>query len=217
MGMSLLDQVFLVVTYIIAMVALWTLKNRRASGASRDTSDYYHATAFATLGISSLLLSIFGWGILGMMGDGTSNKLVAIVSSLIPFAWGTGLISKFYPKYEKIFLGLMILGLGLITVSRFIDAPVFARIVYPVFHSTAALVVIATPLIMVKKGLMNFNFLSVSLGGALISTAGIALAFLSAGKQLLFFSQETVLMIFSPLLFTFIILYLWGLIHGEIS
>ncbi len=215
--MSLVDQVFLVGTYIIAMLALWSLRNRKSRGIQRYSSDYYHATAIAVLGIASLLLSIFGWGILGIMGERTSNKLVAIVSSLIPFSWGTGLVSRFFPRYERVFLGLMILGLALITLSRFMDTPLMARLVYPVFHSTAASVVIATPIIMVKKGFMNFNFLSVSVGGALISVAGIALAFLSAGKQLSIFSQEVILLIFGPLLFSVMVLYFWGLIRGEKS
>ncbi|NQV42648.1 MAG: hypothetical protein HQ506_09855 [Candidatus Marinimicrobia bacterium] len=215
--MGILDKAFLVGSYLVAMLAIWSLRNKKSVGESRPPSDYYHGIAFGVLGIASLLLSIFGWGILGIMGEGTSNKLVAIVSSLIPFSWGMGLISRFYPRYEKFFLALMILGLGLITLSRFMDAPLMARIVYPVFHSTAALVVIATPIIMVKKGLMNFHFLTVSIGGAIISAAGISLAFLSAGRQLLFFSQAFVLMIFGPLLFTVVILYFWGLIRGEKS
>lgn len=213
--MSLLDQVFLVGTYIIAMLALWSLRNRKSDGGMRYPSDYYHSSAFAVLGIAGLLLSIFGWGILGIMGEGTSNKLVAIVSSIIPFSWGTGLISRFFPRYEKFFLGLMILGLGLITLSRFMDAPLMARIVYPVFHSTAASVVIATPIIAAKRGLMNSHFLSVSVGGALISATGISLAFLAAGRQLLFLSQELILMIFGPILFAVAVLYFWGLVQGE--
>ena len=215
--MSLLDQVFLVSTYLIGMVAVWSLRNKKIKDGKPHTSDYYHGVAFAVLGTASLLLSIFGWGILGIMGEGTSNKLVAIVSSLIPFSWGTALISKFFPKYERFFLGLMILGLGLITLSRFMDAPLMARIIYPVFHSAAAFVVITTPIIAVKKGLMNFHFISVSIGGAFISVAGISLAFLSAGRQLIFFSQEFVLMIFAPLLLSVMALYFWGLVQGEKS
>jgi len=215
--MSLLDQIFLVGTYIVAVVALWSLRNQTVHGRERHASDYYHGIALAVLGLAGLLLSIFGWGILGMMGEGTSNKLVAIVSSFIPFAWATGLISKFYPKHEKVYLGVMILGLLLITVSRFIDAPLMARIVYPVFHSTAAIVVIVTPMLAVKKRLVNYHFLTISVGGALISAAGISLAFLTGGRQLLCLSQPVVLMILAPLFFTTMVLYVWGLVRGENS
>ncbi|NQT61618.1 MAG: hypothetical protein HQ556_01555 [Candidatus Marinimicrobia bacterium] len=213
--MLIFDQMFLVSTSIVSVIALWHLANRNHSLIQRPPSEYYHGVALAVLGIAALLLTFWGWGILGIMGEGTSNKLVAIVSSLIPFSWATAFISKFYPKHEKVFLGIMILGLILITASRFMDAPLMARIVYPVFHSTAAIVVIATPIIAVKKGLMNFHFLSVSVGGALISAGGISMAFLSAGKQLLFFSQGFVLMILAPLLFSTGVLYYWGLSRGE--
>jgi len=206
---------FLVCTSFVSAIALWHLANRDNNVDKRPPSEYYDGLALAVLGIAALLLTFMGWGILGIMGEGTGNKLVAIVASLIPFSWATGLISKFYPKHEKVFLGIMILGLIMITASRFMDAPLIARIVYPVFHTTAATVVIATPIVVVKKGLMNYHFLSVSLGGALISTGGISMAFLSANKQLLFFSQDFVLMIFAPLLFFTGLLYYWGISRGE--
>lgn len=186
-----------------------------ANAVKKHASIYYHCTALGVLGVAALLLAIFGWNILGLMGGGLSNKLVAIVSSLIPFAWATGLISKFYPKLEKPYLGLMLLGLILITTSRFIDAPLMSRIVYPVFHSTAGLVVILTPILALKRGAVNRNILLVSAGGALISLGGISLAFLSAGKQLAFFSQEVVLMILAPLFFVMGGLYFLGISRGE--
>ncbi len=213
--MSLFDQILLVGTSIIALLSLRHLWIRVDGDIVWERSGNYHGVAISVLGVASLLLSYYGWGILGIMGEGTGNKLVAIVSSLIPFSWATGLVSKFYPKYEKYFLALMILGLFLITVSRFIDNPLMSRIVYPVFHSTAGMVVIATPVLAYKKGLVNLNFLLVALGGTLISAGGISMAFLSAGKQLLFFSLEFVLMILAPLFFLTILMYSWGLVMGE--
>ncbi len=97
------------------------------------------------------------------------------------------------------------------------DAPLMSRIVYPVFHSTAGIVVIVTPILTFKRGLVNIKFLMVSVGGTLISAVGISLAFLSGGKQLLFFSRDFVLMILAPLLFVTILLYSWGLLRGEES
>ena len=175
--------------------ALWPLGNCMRNRKEGSSSDYYHGVALAVLGVAALLLNILGWDILGIMGEGTSNKLVAIVSSLIPFAWATGLISRFNPKYEKAYLALMLLGLILITASRFMDAPLMSRIVYPVFHSTAGIVVIVTPILAFKRGLVNIKFLMASVGGTLISAGGISLAFLSGGKQLLFFSLDFILMI----------------------
>ncbi len=217
MGMIFLDQVFLVGTSVVSAIAVRHLVKSNTSMDQRHPSEYFHGVAFGVLGIAALLLTFWGWGILGIMGEGTSNKLVAIVSSLIPFSWATGLISNYYPKYEKIFLGIMILGLVLITASRFMDAPLMARIVYPLFHTTAAVVVIATPIMVVKRRWMNLHFLAVSIGGALISAGGISMAFLSAGKQLLFLSQEFVLMILAPLLFSTGVLYYWGISRGRIQ
>ena len=176
-------------TAMASAFALWPLGNCMRNRKEGSSSDYYHGVALAVLGVAALLLNILGWEILVIMGKSTSNKLVAIVSSLIPFAWATGLISRFNPKYEKAYLALMLLGLILIIASRFMDAPLMARIVYPVFHSTAGIVVIVTPI----------------------------LAFLFGGKQLLFFFPDFVLRILAPLLFITILLYSWGLLRGEES
>ena len=45
------------------------------------------------------------------------------------------------------------------------------------------------------------GFFWVGIGGLLIGLGGIALAFISVGKQLLFFSPEFVMLILTPLLF----------------
>jgi hypothetical protein len=47
-------------------------------------------------------------------------------------------------------------------------------------------------------------------GGALIGIGGIALAFLTSGSQLLFFSQEFVLTILAPLLLLMTLAFTWG-------
>ena len=213
--MMILDQLFLVGTTAVSGLALRYLIITGTNETRRDRSIYFHSVSFGVLGFAALLLAIFGWQILGLMGKATTNKLVAIVSSLIPFAWATGLISKFFPRVEKPYIGLMVLGLTLITISRFIDAPLMSRIVYPVFHSIAAIVVISTPIMALRRGVVNSKFLLVSTGGALISMGGISLSFLTAGRQLLFFSQGFVLMILAPLLFLTGTLYFLGLSQGE--
>lgn len=213
--MILLDKLFLGGTSLVAIVGVWFLGSSLRQQSHQHISDHYHRTSFTVLGLAAALLAIYGWGILGMMGDGTSNKLVATVSSLIPFSWATGLMARFYPRFEKPFLALMVLGVMLILISRFMNAPLMSRIVYPVFHSVAALVVILTPILAYRRGLRNAMFMLVSLGGALISLGGISLAFLMAGKQLMFFSQDVVLLIFAPLLFITATLYFLGIKYGE--
>ena len=47
-------------------------------------------------------------------------------------------------------------------------------------------------------------------GGALIGLGGIALAFLSLGKQFLFFSSQLVMTILAPLLLLMSLAFAWG-------
>jgi hypothetical protein len=49
-------------------------------------------------------------------------------------------------------------------------------------------------------------------GGALIGLGGIAVAFLSSGSQLLFFSQELVMAILAPLLLLMTLAFDWGFV-----
>jgi len=214
--MLIVEKLFLLSTVAVSLLALrGLLITWEKDPGPVHNSVILHGVALAVLGTAALLLSVLGWQILGLMGDGLANKLVAIVSTLIPFAWSSGLISRFHARLETPYLVLMALGLVLITVSRFIDAPLMSRIVYPVFHSISALVVIITPILAYRQNYVNPQFMLISLGGALISMGGITLAFLSAGRQLLFFSQDVVMSIMGPLLFVTGLLYYMGLSRGE--
>ncbi|MBK5107088.1 MAG: hypothetical protein JJE12_03115 [Anaerolineales bacterium] len=53
-------------------------------------------------------------------------------------------------------------------------------------------------------------FLVGRVGGALIGIGGIALAFLTAGTQLLFFDRALVLQILAPLLLLMTLAFTWG-------
>jgi len=127
----------------------------------------------------------------------------------------TGLVARFYPEREKVYLSTMLLGIILITISRFMDMGTFAKIIYPIFHAIAGLTIFFIPIMVVKSGTMGKSFYWVTVGGTLIGLGGIALAFLTAGKQLLFFSGDFVLMILAPLLFLTAFAYMWGLLRGE--
>jgi hypothetical protein len=212
--MNVIDRILLFSAAILAFKYIyihWNQLTRRDDAAEYNL---YHLIAFGTLGVSTLLLGIFGWGILGFMGDGTENKMVAVVASAIPFAWATGVIKQFHPKYEKPFLILMIVGFLLITVTRFADMKVLGRIIYPVFHSTAGLTVILLPVVGVLKKRVPRSFLLVSLGGFLISSGGISMAFIIAGRQLLFVSPDVLFLIMAPVLFFTVLFYELGLSGG---
>jgi hypothetical protein len=81
------------------------------------------------------------------------------------------------------------------------------KIAVPLFHGVAGLVIFVGPFY--AKGAPK-GFWWVSVGGVLIGLGGIALAFISLGKQLLFFSPEFVTLILTPLLFLMAGAYVLG-------
>jgi hypothetical protein len=90
-----------------------------------------------------------------------------------------------------------LLGFITIAVSAIADLATLKKIAVPLFHGVAGLVIFLGPFF-VKGAPKGFGW--VGTGGALIGIGGIALAFLTAGSQLLFFSQEVVLQNLAPLL-----------------
>ncbi len=214
--MNLFDQLVLLATGLVAIYAIWMLMGRQKDESTKHFANIYYMISFAVLLVSGLLLIFLGWEILGLLGSGSgTSKLVAVVATLIPFSLATGLVSRFYPQHEKVYLATMLTGIVLITISRFADMGTLAKIIYPVFHSIAGLTIFFIPIMMVKNGVMSKCFYWVTVGGTLIGLGGIALGFLTAGKQLLFFSPEFVLMILAPLLFLTAFSYLWGLMRGD--
>ena len=94
-----------------------------------------------------------------------------------------------------------------IAVSAIADLETLKKISVPLFHGVAGLVIFLGPFFAkdVAKG-----FWWVGIGGALIGIGGITLALLTAGSQLLFFSQEFVLQILAPLLLLMTLAFTWG-------
>jgi hypothetical protein len=215
--MTVFDRLVLLATGLVAIYAIWVLMGKQKDEATKHVANIYYMISFAVLLVSGLLLIFMGWNILGLLGNGSGeSRLVAVVATIIPFSMATGLVAKFYPEKEKIYLSTMLLGIVLIAISRFTDMGTFAKIIYPVFHSIAGLTIFFIPIMVVKNGLMSKCFYWVTVGGTLIGLGGIALAFITAGKQLLFFSPEFVLMILAPLLFLTAFSYMWGLKRGEL-
>jgi len=216
--MNLFDQAVLLATGLVAIYMIWFLLGKQKDSTTADVSNYYYMVSFAVLLVSGLLLIAFGWNILGLLGGGSAaSKFVAVVATLIPFSLAAGLVQRFYPKIATPYLAVLLVGLLLIGASKFLGMPTLAKIVYPVFHSFAGLTIFLVPIIAVKQGKMNTSFYGITIGGSLISLGGIALGFLTAGKQLLFFSGDFVLMILAPLLFFTAFGYMWGLTKGELD
>jgi hypothetical protein len=214
--MTIYDQIILLLTGLIAVYMIWFFIKRQKNPATTGPLNIYGIVAFAVFLVAGLLLIFLGWEILGLLGGGSQKSLfVAVVAGLIPFSLATGLISKFYPKFEKPYLGLMILGVVLIALTKYAGLGTLGKIVYPLFHSIAGLTIFFIPILALKSGKAKTAFINVTIGGTLIGLGGIALGFLTVGKQLLFFSGEFVLMILAPLLFLTALFFALGLIKVD--
>lgn len=195
------DYITLLATGLVAIYALWRFYKHYQE--NKSVSDIFYMISFGVLLVAGLLLIAFTY-------DALDNPLVVLVSYLIPAGLSLGLIAQFYPKYGMPYLILVIVGLALIGITRVLELDDLGRIVLPIFHTIAGLTIFLLPMVVVRQGRAPAGFLAVSLGGALIGLGGIALAFLKAGNQLLFFSEEVVFAILAPLLLLMAIAFTWG-------
>ncbi len=202
------DGLILLLTGLTAIYMIYRFMERQKNPDTAGIWNIYYMIGFLVILVAGLLLIIFGWGAL-------ANNFVAVVAGLIPFSLATGLIAQFYPKYEKPYLWLMIIGLVLIAIARYGGMVSFGKIVYPIFHAIAGLTIVAVPVLVCKAGdKVKNGFGLVAVGGILIGLGGMALAFLKAGKQLLFFSSDVVMMILAPLLLLMTLAYTYGFMKG---
>jgi len=206
--MGIFDRIVLLATGLIAIYLIWYFVKKEKDPEKACLCNIYYIISFVVLLVAGLLLIFFGWDVL-------SHNLVAVVAGLIPFSLAIGLVIKFLPRHYSWYLWLLIIGLVLITVTRYGGMESISKVVYPLFHGIAGLTIFFLPLFGVRGGKVKGSFAFVTLGGTLIGLGGIALAFLTAGRQLLFFSQEFVLMILAPLLFLTALFFALGLVKGE--
>jgi hypothetical protein len=196
------DYITLLATGLVAIYALWRFYKHYQE--NKSVSDIFYMISFVVLLVAGLLLIAFTY-------DALENPLVVLVSYLIPAGISLGLIAQFYPKYGMPYLILVIVGLALIGITRILELDL-GRIVLPIFHSIAGLTIFLLPMVVVRAGRAPTSFLGVSLGGALIGLGGIALAFLKADNQFLFFSEEVVFAILAPLLLLMALAFTWGFV-----
>ena len=207
--MGIFDRIVLLLTGLLAIYMISFFLKRQKNEKTAGRHNFHYIVSFLVLLVAGLLLIIFGWDALG-------NNFVAVVAGLIPFTLATGLVCEYYTDKAKGFVILMLIGLILIAVTRYASGmDTLAKIVYPVFHATAGLTIFLLPILLVKAGKVNSQFILVTVGGTLIGLGGIALGFITAGKQLLFFSPEFVLMILAPLLFLMTLCYMYGFTKGD--
>ena len=202
MNLFTLNNLFLLLTGLCAIYLLWRFYGRWKK--EKGLYDVYYMMGFLVLLVSGLLLIFLGLGILG-------SPMVLTVASLIPLGISMGLMEQYCPKYKKIYKWFALVGIVAIALSAFVGLAPLRKIAVPVFHGVAGLVIFLLPLL-TKKAVKGFYW--VGIGGLLIGLGGIALAFISAGKQLLFFSPPFVMAILAPLLLLMTLAFTWGFVKS---
>jgi len=203
--MTLFDRLILLATGLVAIYLIWRFwREYRSQPAQRKYSLYYLA-AFAVLLVAGLLLIALTYSIL-------SSPLVVAVAALIPLCLSLGLVSEFFPQWEKGYLIFALIGFAALTITRFTGPAGLATIVLIIVHSIAGLIVFGLPFVAVQRKKAPSGFVWTGVGGALIGLGGIALAFLKTGRQLLFFSADFVFAILAPLLLAMALAFAWGFI-----
>lgn len=184
-----IDNLFLLLTGLLAAYLCWYFWKRY--NLHKALHNLYYLMGFAVLLVSGLLLIFLGLDIL-------ASPYVLTVASLIPLGISIGLVEEYFPAWKKAFKWFATLGILAIAITSIGGMDTIKKIAVPVFHGVAGLIIFAGPF--VAKGAPK-GFFWVGIGGLLIGLGGIALAFISAGSQLLFFSPEFVMTILTPLLF----------------
>ena len=196
--MTLLDKILLLVTGLVAIYLLWRFWTRYSK--SKAIFDLYYMLGFFVLLVSGLLLIFLGYGIL-------SSPYVLTVASLIPLGISMGIAEEYFPSWKKAFKWFALIGFLAIAITSIGQAGLLKKISVPLFHGVAGLVIFLGPFF-AKKAPKGFWWVGV--GGALIGLGGIALAFISADSQLLFFSPEFVMKILAGLLLLMPLAFTWG-------
>ncbi len=195
--MNIFDKVVLLLTGLVALYMLYRFIGRY--GKEKKTYDLYYMLGFLVLLVAGLLLIFMGYGIL-------ASPYVLVVASLIPLGISVGVASEYY-SWGRAYCYFAWIGFLAIAVTSFGGMELLKKISVPIFHGVAGFVIFLGPFFAPKapKG-----FWWVGIGGALIGLGGMALAFLSAGKQLLFFSASVVNTILAPLLLLMALAMAWG-------
>ncbi|MBI5822685.1 MAG: hypothetical protein HZB18_01565 [Chloroflexi bacterium] len=192
------DIIFLLLTGLLAAYLCWYFYQRYT--LHKALHNLYYLMGFAVLLVSGLLLIFLGLGIL-------ASPYVLTVASLIPLGISMGLAEEYFPAWKTYFKWFAAIGFLAIAITSIGGMDALKKVAVPLFHGVAGLVVFVGPFY--AKGAPK-GFWWVSVGGVLIGLGGIALAFISLGKQLLFFSPEFVTLILTPLLFLMTGAYVLG-------
>ena len=196
--MTLLDKILLLATGLVAIYLLYRFWTRYSKG--KALHDVYYMMGFAVLLVSGLLLIFLGYDIL-------ASPYVLTVASLIPLGISMGVAEQYFPSWKRAFKWFALIGFFAIAITSIAGMDALKKIAVPLFHGVAGLVIFLGPFL-AKKAPRGFQW--VGIGGLLIGLGGIALAFISAGSQLLFFSPAFVFQILAGLLLLMALAFAWG-------
>jgi FtsH-binding integral membrane protein len=201
--MNWFDRISLLLTGLTALYLIWRFYGRYSK--EKALYDIYYMMGFAVLFVSGVLLIFLGWIAL-------ASPYILTIATLIPLGISMGLMNQFMPQYKKAYSWFALLGLLAIAISSIGDMS-WKSIAVPLVHGVAGLIIFGLPLyVSFSKESAPKGFAWVGIGGLLIGIGGIALAFLTSGRQLLFFSQDVVLMILAPLLLLMTLAFAWGFV-----
>ena len=199
--MTFFDQAILLLTGLTAVYLIWRFWGRYSK--EKALHDVYYSMAMAVLFVSGVLLIFGGWELL-------ASPYILTVATLIPLGLSMGLMNQFMPEYKKAYSWFALVGFLAVAFTS-ITGNSLKSIAVPLFHGVAGLIIVGLPFYLcVGKKTAPKGFGLVAIGGILISLGGMALAFLNAGKQLLFFSGEVVMAILAPLLLLMALAFTWG-------
>ena len=198
--MTFFDQAILLLTGLTAVYLIWRLWERYSK--EKALHDVYYAMAMTVLFVSGVLLIFGGWKLL-------KSPYILTVATLIPLGLSMGLMNQFMPEYKKAYSWFALVGFLAVAFTS-ITGNSLKSIAVPLFHGVAGLIVVGLPAKRCIKDNAPKGFGLIGLGGILISLGGMALAFLNAGKQLLFFSEAVVMLILAPLLLLMTLAFTWG-------
>src|SRR3989304_8363872 len=108
MNLFTLDNLFLLLTGLMAIYLLWRFYTRWSK--EKKLYDLYYGMGFLVLLVSGLLLIFLGLGIL-------ASPYVLTVASLIPLGISMGIVEQYFPQYKTPFKWFALFGFLAVAIT----------------------------------------------------------------------------------------------------
>ena len=148
------------------------------------------------VGAASFLVVAVGLAVLGLQVLEVSAT--PFIGALYPGFMAAGVLAAHLRVWTK-YIAFIVVMLLLMGVGEALGVKPLMAAAEALLHGASGLIIIAVPAYYVAKRMSPASGLMVSLGGALISIGGLALAAIAAGKPIL--PLETVVYLLHPILF----------------